>query len=65
MAPHTLYSLHSEAFKKGSNVKELLRNMEANCVNELESVLENVKEDLSEFDELLKDCVETEVKFYR
>ncbi|XP_045472231.1 secernin-3 [Harmonia axyridis] len=65
MAPHTLYSLHSEAFKKGTDVKELLRTMEANCVNELESVLQNVKEDLSELDELLKDCVETEVKFYR
>lgn len=41
--------------------------MESDCVKELESVLETVVngEDLSEFDELLKDCVETEVKFYR
>lgn len=39
--------------------------MEAECVQELENVIENVGEDLSEFDELLKDCVETEVKFYR
>lgn len=63
--PHTLYSLHSEAAKKGNQVQELLRNMEAECVQEIETVIENVGEDLSEFDELLKDCVETEVKFYR
>jgi secernin len=64
-APHTLYSLHSEAIKKGGDVQSLLRTMEADCVNELEAVVANVGEDLSEFDELLKDCVETEVKFYR
>ncbi|XP_018574937.1 secernin-3 [Anoplophora glabripennis] len=63
--PHTLYSLHSEAIKKGNQVQELLRNMEAECVEELETVIGNVGEDLSEFDDLLKDCVETEVKFYR
>lgn len=39
--------------------------MEADCVKELEEVIENVGDDLSEFDELFKDCVETEVKFYR
>lgn len=39
--------------------------MEADCVNELDEVIENAGEDLSEFDELFKDCVETEVKFYR
>lgn len=47
------------------DVLELLRNMEAECVQELELVIERVKDDLSELDELLKDCVETEVKFYR
>lgn len=39
--------------------------MEADCVKELDEVVENAGEDLSEFDELFKDCVETEVKFYR
>lgn len=63
--PHTLYTLHSAAIEKGNKVLELLKNMEAECVEELETVIENVGEDLSEFDELLKDCVETEVKFYR
>ncbi|KAG5896878.1 hypothetical protein JTB14_033519 [Gonioctena quinquepunctata] len=63
--PHTLYSLHAAAAKKGNSVQELLRNMESECVEELETVVERVGEDLSELDELLKDCVETEVKFYR
>lgn len=39
--------------------------MEADCVKELEDVIQSIGEDLSEFDELFKDCVETEVKFYR
>lgn len=51
--------------KKGYQVEELLRNMEAECVEELETVIGRAGKDLSEFDELLKDCVETEVKFYR
>lgn len=64
--PHTLYSLHAEAIKKdGNQVQELLRNMEADCVTELENIVNNIGDDLTEFDELLKDCVETEVKFYR
>lgn len=64
-APHILYSLQMESFKKGNDVKSLLRNMEQECVAELRNVLQNVEDDLSEFDELMKDCVETEVKFYR
>ncbi|XP_022904709.2 secernin-3 [Onthophagus taurus] len=65
-SPHTLYSLHSAAMKsKGNEVQDLLLNMEATCVRELDDVLSNTGSDLSELDELLKDCVETEVKFYR
>lgn len=60
-----MYSLYLDAAKKGNQVQELLRNMEAECVQELETVIESVGDDLSEFDDLLKDCVETEVKFYR
>lgn len=62
--PHTLYKLHAEA-KNKADVQELLRQMEADCVKELDEVISNAGEDLSEFDELFKDCVETEVKFYR
>lgn len=39
--------------------------MEADCVEELDNIIENLGDDLSELDELFKDCVETEVKFYR
>ncbi|KAK9869622.1 hypothetical protein WA026_003370 [Henosepilachna vigintioctopunctata] len=63
--PHTLYALHAEAIKKGTDVNNLLRNMEHECVLELEKLKDELKEDLSELDELMKDCVETEVKFYR
>lgn len=65
--PHTLYTLHSSALQKNNKeeVQELLRNMEEECVQELGSVLDRIGDDLSELDELLKDCVETEVKFYR
>lgn len=59
-----LYKLHNEA-KGKADVQELLRQMEADCVKELGEVIGNVGDDLSEFDELFKDCVETEVKFYR
>ncbi|XP_057670909.1 secernin-3 [Diorhabda carinulata] len=67
LEPHTLYSLHSSALRKNNKeeVQELLRNMEDECVRELGSVLDRIGDDLSELDELLKDCVETEVKFYR
>jgi len=62
-SPHTLYSLYKDAEYKG--VQDLLHNMESDCVKELDQVISTVGDDLSEFDELLKDCVETEVKFYR
>lgn len=39
--------------------------MEADCIEELETLFESLGTDLSELDELMKDCVETEVKFYR
>lgn len=59
-----MYSLHS-AKTKNAEVQELLLNMEAGIVEELDNVLSVIGEDLSELDELMKDCVETEVKFYR
>lgn len=41
--------------------------MEQNCLQEVEKFLEDFQEgqSLSEIDELLKDIVETEVKFYK
>ncbi|KAF5296278.1 hypothetical protein FQR65_LT10273 [Abscondita terminalis] len=64
--PHTLYALHFEAvIKQGNEVQNLLRNMENECVTELSTIIDNLGDDLSELDELFKDCVETEVKFYR
>lgn len=53
-----------------SSAGEVLRNMESNCVDELAMLIERLGENpsadtLTELDELFKDCVETEVKFYR
>ncbi|XP_025837240.1 secernin-3-like isoform X2 [Agrilus planipennis] len=65
-SPHTLYTLHERTAEKGDEqVQKLLRNMEENCVKELNDVIENIGDNLAEMDELMKDCVETEVKFYR
>ncbi|KAF7281481.1 secernin-2 [Rhynchophorus ferrugineus] len=61
--PHSLYTLHQNAESKG--VQELLQTMESKCVSEVNQVISTVGDDLTEFNELFKDCVETEVKFYR
>lgn len=69
--PHTLYALHSKALtNENKQVRETLCQMETDCVEELEQMLSRLKENpsddsLAELDELFKDCVETEVKFYR
>lgn len=53
-----------------TNASEVLHRMEADCVVELEQMISRMGDEptpgkLAELDELLKDCVETEVKFYR
>lgn len=69
--PHTLYELHAKALiANNAQVRETLCQMEKDCVIELQELIirlgENPQEDdLVELDELFKDCVETEVKFYR
>lgn len=42
-----------------------LKNLEASCVEEVNSYLEENPLPSTELDELMKDCVEAEVKFYR
>ena len=58
-----LQKLHSQ--RNWAKVGDLLRSLEATCVDEVKRVLSETKLPNSEFDELLKDCVEAEVKFYR
>ncbi|GLG94223.1 Secernin-2 [Gryllus bimaculatus] len=65
---HNLYKLHAAATsKEDSNVIALLQEMELNCVAEVETFLADFKpeQNLAEVDDLLKDIVETEVKFYK
>lgn len=59
-----LHKLHSN--RKWENVGELLRSLESTCVDEVNGFIsEHSGEPNQELDELMKDCVEAEVKFYR
>ncbi|CAG9806094.1 unnamed protein product [Chironomus riparius] len=56
-----LRQLHSN--RKWDQVGDLLKTLEKSCVDEVDGFADNVP--TPELDELLKDCVEAEVKFYR
>lgn len=58
-----LQKLHGQ--RNWPAVGELLKSLEATCVDEVKRALTQAKLPNQEFDELLKDCVEAEVKFYR
>ncbi|XP_077302087.1 secernin-2 [Arctopsyche grandis] len=66
---HLLYNLHSkQSAGQLQNILELLQTMEDKCVNELAEFSDKYAEGastLQELDDLMKDCIETEVKFYR
>lgn len=57
-----LHKLHAQ--RKPSSL-EKLKNLEAACVSEMEAYFAEHEQPEDELDELLKDCVEAEVKFYR
>lgn len=49
-----------------SSIWDTLRQLEEKCVQETEAVLESFDpERLSEMDDLLKDCIDSELKFYK
>lgn len=56
-----LRKLHEN--RKWDQVGELLKTLEKSCVDEVDGYVDNAPTD--ELNELLKDCVEAEVKFYR
>lgn len=61
-----LHKLHSQ--RQWSSVGELLKNLENSCVIDLKGFLAGDGNDFNldeECKELMKDCVEAEVKFYR
>lgn len=64
-----LYSLHLKHNNTQSDgIFEVLQKMEEKCLDELSEFLNKYAEGsgvLEELDDLMKDCVETEVKFYR
>ncbi|XP_028171723.1 secernin-3 [Ostrinia furnacalis] len=66
---HHLYKLHAEHVLKSSNEKisTLLHEIENGCLIELEEFIQNYESgqgSLDELNDLMKDCVETEVKLY-
>ncbi|KAL1116894.1 hypothetical protein AAG570_005363 [Ranatra chinensis] len=65
---HTLYRLHEAVVMSGGGDRVLaqLRGMETACVGEVDRFVDKTPDhNLPEVDELLKDVVETEVKFYK
>lgn len=59
-----LHKLHSH--RKWEIVGELLKSLESTCVDEVNRFIsEHSDQPNQELDELMKDCVEAEVKFYR
>lgn len=56
-----LRQLHEN--RKWDQVGELLQSLEKSCVDEVDSCIDSAPTD--ELNDLLKDCVEAEVKFYR
>ena len=57
-----LHKLHAQ---RKDNSMEKLKNLESTCVAEMEAYFGEHTQPDDELDELLKDCVEAEVKFYR
>lgn len=58
-----LHKLHGQ--RQWALVGDLLQSLEASCVTEVNNLLAAHQVAPTELDELLKDCVEAEVKFYR
>ncbi|CAH0402028.1 unnamed protein product [Chilo suppressalis] len=66
---HHLYKLHAEHVLKSGNTKisKVLQDMEQGCLAEIDEFtkkFENGQSNLEELDDLMKNCVETEVKLY-
>ena len=68
---HALHKYHKEATKesnpKRAEIISKLRSMEMDCISEVQAFIDKFEpgQPLSEMDELLKDIVETEIKFYK
>lgn len=62
-----MYCLHEAAVLNRIEIIAQLQKMEEGCVQEMKEFTWNFKsgQNLDEFDELLKDIVETEIKFYK
>ncbi|XP_034237896.1 secernin-2 isoform X2 [Thrips palmi] len=66
---HQLYKFHQTATSKPNREEIIakLRSMEEGCLSEVQAFIDKFEagQPLTEMDELLKDIVETEIKFYK
>lgn len=69
---HTLYKKHQTAYPvltsdnpKGKEIVSVLRRLETQCVEDMEKFVDNFTSDKAkEVEDLFKDLVESEMKFY-
>lgn len=68
---HNLYKFHEKAYslmtsENGSNLRSTMRDLEATCIHDMETFLDNFQEgNFKEAEDIFKDVVETEIKFYK
>ena len=70
---HNLYKYHERAIevmtgndRKGSELQSLLQSLERRCVQDVEVFLDNFGPDsVPEAEDLFKDIIESEIKFYK
>ena len=63
---HRLYRLHAAALRSHPERHEQVRGLERRCVPELDQFLEQFTADQAgELTDLFKDCVESELQFYK
>ncbi|KAL1491671.1 hypothetical protein ABEB36_012233 [Hypothenemus hampei] len=64
---HLLYARYRQFIDnpQHNQIKDVLKDLESQCILAVEEQIQNVGDDFSELDELFKDCVEAEIKFYR
>lgn len=64
---HLLYRRHKAAHKDGgAGIAATLRDLENQCIDETQVILAALTpEKMQELDDLFKDCVDSELKFYK
>lgn len=70
---HNLYKHHEKAYaimnkknKEGATLKKIMGDLEATCIQDVEHFIDSFQDDSTkDVEELFKDVVESEIKFYK